>query len=617
MASSRRTRSGIFSGSISKKRNTGQKVAPGEEEFLKLIELAEKEINIDPYRGIRLLLSHYRNHEHQTSPTSPLEIEEMSGTKITPIKNEIDDDCNQQCYRLNVQGKLGPWHSNCSMRHTVQNAPIATELQHSQTSTDSTDTGEIISVADSIEEQMQSTIGCACPTLMKWMSCARQRNEKRVAKRKRKRNADSYALLSGCVGRRCSDDVDKECVCDYNPFCVMTLGGAMDDMLEHWINGPMNTNASPCEEDTEDDVIVIDDTTAVVDISIDHHSNDALDFFKPKTLELLKQVRKCTFVSETSIRLYLRKILPGLTDALSIDDGIDYIRTLQKELVFTNPVLVHEFSEKTATTDVDKEIRLAMPPGIENLGATCYLNTQLQCLAQNLVFVDGILSWKPSTNGGDDRMTSVLALFQDLLQRMNSGPHAIVNTLEFSNALGLDHFEQQDPNEFSRLFFDRMHDSFQGGDDNKNLADLLPRLFQGVLAYEITCLVCGTKSKRTEEFMDLNLPIVQRKLIDLGENKKNDSLQSKLDTDVQHCLNEYCSDEMLDGENQYHCSNCNGKCDAKRSVSFQTLPPVLNVQVRHCNTFLYKAYAFLLVYINDLPSFFVSFAVTFSIEKSL
>jgi ubiquitin C-terminal hydrolase len=328
----------------------------------------------------------------------------------------------------------------------------------------------------------------------------------------------------------------------------------------------------------EDDVIVVDDATTVVDISTDKHNEVPCDFFKPKTLDLLREVRKYTIVDETAIRLYLGKILKGLTNALSIDEGIHHIRDLQETLVFKNPVSADD-------SECNQEFRLSMPPGIENLGATCYLNTQLQCLAQNLAFLDGILSWKPSANGDDDRMTSVLTLFQDLLLRMNSGPHSIVNTLDFSNALGLDHFEQQDPNEFSRLFFDRMHDSFQGGENNKNLTDLLPRLFQGVLAYEITCQKCGTKSKRTEEFMDLNLPIVRREPIDIGMERKVCSFQSKFDTDVQHCLNEYCSDEMLDGENQYHCINCKDKCDAKRAVSFQTLPPVLNVQVRYSRIF--------------------------------
>lgn len=581
MSTTRKTRSGVFSAgsSISRKKSCGNKVAPGEEEFLKMIELATYEINVDPYRGIRPLISQHNNLKNHASPNNPIELDALSdtSTKNTSIKSEVEE-ADQQNKEVNVEEIIGWWRSNCSIRHDLRNASCTTDPQNTQTSTDSSDAGEVISVADSIEERLQSIVGCTCPTLLKWMSCARQRKVARAGKRKRKRSTNSNALESqNFFGRRYSEDEDKECICDYNPFCVATLGGAMDDMLEQWVNERTVTAETQSSDMDTGDVIVLDDAIAGEELSSDSSDGAAFEFYKPKTLELLKEVRKSTIVDEASIRSYLRKILPGLTEVLSIDEGIARIRHWQESLVFTNPVPSHD--EKTTDTEVGHEIKFSTPPGIENLGATCYLNTQLQCLAQNLVFVDGIMSWRPSTDGEDDRMTSVLALFQDLLLRMTSGPHSIVNTKDFSNALELDHFEQQDPNEFSRLFFDRMHMSFQDGDNNKNLADLLPRLFQGVIAYEITCLVCGTKSKRTEEFMDLNLPIVQRNSAALLVQKKVDSFQTKVDTDVQHCLNEYCSDEMLDGENQYHCTNCKDKCDAKRALSFQKLPPVLNVQV--------------------------------------
>lgn len=600
MSTFRKTRSGGFAtgntvtgSSNSKTKNNTTKSIPGEEEFLRMIELAEYEINVDPYRGIRSLIAYHQKIEHDASPHSPMDLdtETVSGASNSPTENGGDVAAQQY-----AEENLGWWYYSCTMRPESHHpsTPTLMESQNTQTSfNDSSDAGEIISVADdSIEEQPQpqraqstNTAGFTCPTVLKWMSCAQQRNEKRAAKRKRKRSVDSNTVEPCLCGRRYSDDAEKECVCDYNPFCIKTLGGAMDDTLEQLVNERTVTSETPppCESPvgTEDDVIVLDDATTPMDISYNSGSNDnAIDFFKPRTLELLKKVRKWTIVDETSIRLYLQKILLDLTKVLSIDKGIEHIRNLQETLVFTNPVLPNDTSGRTATVQDSHDLRLSMPPGIENLGATCYLNTQLQCLAQNLVFVDGIMSWRPSTDGNDDRMTSVLTLFQDLLLHMTSGPHSTVNTLEFSNALGLDHFEQQDPNEFSRLFFEQVHISFQGSDSNKNLADLLPRLFQGEIVYEITCLVCGTKSKRTEEFMDLNLPIVKRKRANLGAQRTIDSFQSKFDTDVQYCLSEYCSDEMLDGENQYYCTKCKGKCDAKRAVSFQMLPPVLNVQVR-------------------------------------
>lgn len=152
--------------------------------------------------------------------------------------------------------------------------------------------------------------------------------------------------------------------------------------------------------------------------------------------------------------------------------------------------------------------------------------------------------------------------------------------------LGLDHYEQQDPNEFSRLFFDRLHDSFQQisntEEGGNGLKDLLHRLFEGISVYETTCLSCQATSTRKELFMDMNLPIIDP--IDMhtkkaGQQKLDEAYGSKMDATVQDCLNSYCSSELLEGGNQYFCSECNCKQDARRAISFERLPPVLNIQL--------------------------------------
>ena len=77
----------------------------------------------------------------------------------------------------------------------------------------------------------------------------------------------------------------------------------------------------------------------------------------------------------------------------------------------------------------------------------------------------------------------MLSLFQCILASLHAGPQRTITTVEFSNALGIDHFEQQDPNKYSRLFFVLMHNAFQK-DDSKggcDLSQLLPDLFQGIV----------------------------------------------------------------------------------------------------------------------------------------
>lgn len=99
----------------------------------------------------------------------------------------------------------------------------------------------------------------------------------------------------------------------------------------------------------------------------------------------------------------------------------------------------------------DGKTQISMPPGLRNLGATCYLNSQLQCLAQNLGFVHGLFTWRQV--GAGNRMSQVLSHMQSILARMKYGPQSVICTNEFATALSLENDEMQDPNEVSLLYF--------------------------------------------------------------------------------------------------------------------------------------------------------------------
>jgi ubiquitin C-terminal hydrolase len=290
----------------------------------------------------------------------------------------------------------------------------------------------------------------------------------------------------------------------------------------------------------------------------------------------------------------------------SLDEYLKAIVDWNRSLLFASPI-------KQDRQVGSLEITIGLPPGIQNLGATCYLNTQLQCLAQIPAFLDGIFSWRVVNS--NHNMNPVMTNLQKLLAKMLVGGERKMSTQAFSDALGLEHHEQQDPNEFGRLLFDRMEESFQqcgsatnNGDygnkkkDVGDLAHLLERIFRGTTTYETTCKNCGRTSARSEDFTDLNLPIVRRpseldndSVSDsfLNNDKSDQSVRTisrtkglsktafwnNADTDVQYCFDKYAMAEVLEGDNQYHCSHCNSKQDAERVLKLTKLPPVLNVQL--------------------------------------
>jgi len=298
------------------------------------------------------------------------------------------------------------------------------------------------------------------------------------------------------------------------------------------------------------------------------------------------------------------------SEITTIDEYVQTMVEWHKSLIFVNPT-------KEERDVASNNITIALPPGIQNLGATCYLNTQLQCLAQNPVFLDGIFSWRPVNV--THKMNGVMTKLQKLLGQLLVGGDGKYTSLDFSDALGIQHNEQQDPNEFARLLFDRMEESFQqcstSSDDARNrnhngtgrgdLSRLLQRIFHGTTTYETICMKCGNTSVRSEGFMDLNLPIIQRQpgdeefMEDSDNNEKDGPALVKRKgrkgpietafrkqrkgtiegTDVQYCFDQYTETEILDGDNQYLCEVCESKQDAKRVMTLTELPPVLNIQL--------------------------------------
>ena len=137
------------------------------------------------------------------------------------------------------------------------------------------------------------------------------------------------------------------------------------------------------------------------------------------------------------------------------NDGVDrWLGTIQS---VHNDLIMHHHEECSVSPACQSKIRLSIPPGLLNLGATCYLNSQLQCLAQNLGFVHGVFSWTRPLSANvsdlDNMMNNVLETMQSVLAGMRYGPESVVCTNNFASALSLENNEMQDPNEVCIFLF--------------------------------------------------------------------------------------------------------------------------------------------------------------------
>ena len=536
-----------------------RKFVSGEVAFRRLMQEACYEINHDAYHGVARFTSSVRKDDDGTDnrpPRSPWEI---------------------SCCPFVVTGEDEAAESDTN-NHEKQSSPNPPTGEHSM-------------AADQVLQACHNQ----CPTMIQWTERAM---ESRRKAKNRKRKRQEIKVQPPSLGQRPAD-LTIRCRCDANPFCLATLGGAMNDVILRDLNN-QSKSQSPNDDSTTTEGDQAQEASGMNGVSNQPSNSseedggdveivDQFKFARPNTLKQLKRIRSSTFVERGRIRSYLQRTLQDLGSDRILDEYMNIIERYHEKLIFENPVEENDESEGKP----ENQIELTVPPGIQNLGATCYLNTQLQCLAQNIVFLEGIMSWEPPhSHQQRDQMTSVLQLFQKLLVSMHAGPMASIDTLDFSNELELDHFEQQDPNEFSRLFFERIHDSFlqqgKARSESKNsasttgqdLSELLPTIFQGVNRYETQCLHCNTVSFRNEEFMDINLNISKpEEKKAKGQQSLSDAFAGAADVDVQSCMNRYCHVETLTDDNQYQCTFCNEKRDATRHICFQKLPPVLNVQL--------------------------------------
>ncbi|KAL7573788.1 hypothetical protein ACA910_007817 [Epithemia clementina (nom. ined.)] len=578
--------------------NASRKSAPGETTLRRLMREARYEIDHDSYRGVARYThaskldaaGDDRDNKEQQSAT--IEVQDQNKV-VDKVNEKMRDGTKFFGERLVV--KRSPWDRSCSPFSSDSGDTVGNSDDASTGSSTTQPTTEL-SVA---EEMVKWACHNKCPTMIQWTDRAIDQSKRKSSGRKRKglhsNHNMRFSSQQPTLGKR-PEGRDIRCKCDANPFCLATLGGAMNDVIMRDLKAQLSINGeehyfAASEEEKEsgrngsiNNSSTEDDDADTVELIEPNKYN------RPKTTEQLKKIRRSTWVDEIRVRQYLKRTLQDLSSGPNLDHFMEIIRKFHEKLIFHNPV----DEEENQQAKPENQMELSIPPGIQNLGATCYLNTQLQCLAQNTVFLEGILSWEPPrVEENRDRMTSVLQLFQSLLVSMHAGPKATIETLKFSDALGLDHFEQQDPNEFSRLFFDKIHESFlqQGNAMSEtqetsdsysqyDLAQLLPTLFQGVIRYETTCLQCKTVSTRKEEFMDLNLNIAKpEEKKQKGQQSLADAFFGTADVDVQFCLDRYCNDETLSGDNQYLCNSCDEKRDATRRLCFQKLPPVLNVQL--------------------------------------
>ena len=259
--------------------------------------------------------------------------------------------------------------------------------------------------------------------------------------------------------------------------------------------------------------------------------------------------------------------------------------------------------------------------GLNNIGATCYMNSTLQCLSntdQLTYYFLNEFTYEPNNNekimsnayynlivnlwdknnnnksfSPDDfkeKLSQENPLFKgiaandskDLIQFLIERFHRELNVINHDNNFNNDYTQNDQLNE------QKMKELFMN-EFSTNYNSIISDLFYGILEIKSQCQVCKYLKYNFQAYSFIEFPLEKVNQFCFNTGRKiNNGNNKNPDIDLNECFEYYRNPELMTGDNRMYCNICKNNCDSLYETSIYSTPKNLIINLNRGRNALYE-----------------------------
>ena len=367
-----------------------------------------------------------------------------------------------------------------------------------------------------------------------------------------------------------------------------------------------------CMENNKENNILLNDEKNENQIIICNNSNNNMIFnminnsYNKNDKKPKLQIQKKK-LDESNLRINKVKTI-SLLPLKNIDNNKNYEKIiddlLQKEIQYKLQLKKYE--------DIIADYREPILVGLNNIGATCYMNATLQCLSNTKKLTEYFLKEFKYDNPNKKMTYEYYKVIKNLWNRDNNNksysPNSFKEVLSQENELFAG-IQANDSKDLINFLIERFHQELNitnkkiNNNDNEimmqdqtnenmmlkifikefseNYNSPISNLFYGIIETKSQCSGCNIIKFNFQLFSFLEFPLQQVNQYFFNNGKKIYFLQKgkNPDVDLYECFEYNRKIDLLNGENQMFCNKCNKLCDATYTTLIHSCPIYLIINL--------------------------------------